>query len=280
MSVTKPSPLVTTGWLAEHIHDPELRILDASWHLPSEQRDARADYHAHHIPGARFFDIDEVADQSSTLPHMAPSPAQFVHQMAGLGVGDGHRIVVYDSVGLFSAARAWWLFKLMGIASSVLDGGLPKWRREGRALGTGHDLPRPQPLVARRQRTLVRTRADIERLIESAAEQIIDARAPGRFNGSEPEPRPGLRSGHIPTSLNLPFAKLIADDGTLKSPAMITATLIDAGVDPARPIVTSCGSGVTAAIINLALETIGHCNHALYDGSWAEWGLSADVSDH
>ena len=270
-----PSTLVSTAWLADHLADPDLRLLDASWYLPAQNRDPRAEYATAHIPGARFFDIDEIADLSTDLPHMAPSPQKFASRLRGLGVGDGHQVVVYDSAGLFSAARVWWTFRLMGLTRvAVLDGGLPKWRAENRPLTDAppdlrapHLTPRPQP-------HLVKSAAQVLRASQTRSAQILDARSAARFHGAAPEPRPGLRAGHIPGALNLPFADVLTQGGTLKSPADLRATFTAAGVDLTRPVITTCGSGITAAILSLALERLGHRTHALYDGSWSEWGAT------
>jgi len=273
-----PRTLVSTGWLAQHLADPDLRLLDASWHLPGSGRDARAEYAAAHLPGARFFDIDAICDQRSPLPHMAPPPEKFISRMRAMGVGDGHQVVVYDSAGLFSAARVWWTFRLMGKTDvAVLDGGLPKWRAEGRAV---EDLPpvvRDRHMTVSRQNHLVRDVTQVAHAAKLGEAEIVDARAPERFRGEVPEPRPGLRAGHIPGSKNLPFGALLNPDGTMKPPPALRAAFAATGVDLARPVITTCGSGVTAAILSLALERIGHRNHALYDGSWAEWGMYDDL---
>lgn len=280
----QPSPeddtatLVSTDWLERHLADPDLRVLDASWHLDPD-RDPRAEYEAAHIPGARFVALAEVSDARSELPHMAPAPEKFASRMRALGVGDGHQVVVYDAAGLFSAARLWWLFRLMGQDRvAVLDGGLPKWRAEGRPV---EDLA---PALRERHMT-VRLRNDLKRDVTQVAASaklgdrtILDARSPSRFAGEEPEPRAGLRAGHIPGSRNLHYARLLDEDGTMKDPAALRRAFEEAGVDLARPVVTTCGSGVTAAILSLALERVGHRDHALYDGSWTEWGSYDDLA--
>ena len=273
-----PKTLVSTGWLATHLGDPDLRVLDASWYLPDMGRDAKAEYQAGHIPGARFFDIDEIADLGSDLPHTVPPAEKFSSRMRAMGVGDGHQVVVYDGDGLFSAARVWWLFRLMGKADvAVLDGGLPKWRAEGRALEDRAPLITDRHMTVQRQAPLIKDVTEVAAAAALGDHEILDARGAGRFNGTEPEPRPGLRSGHIPGSKNLPFRSLLAEDGTLRSEAGLMAAFAMAGVDLAKPVITTCGSGVTAAIINLALEQIGHRRHGLYDGSWAEWGQYGDL---
>ena len=268
-----PKTLVSTEWLAAHIKDPDLRILDGSWYLPSQNRDARAEYDAGHIPGARFFDIDEISDRRSDLPHMAPPVEKFMSRLRAMGVGDGHQVVVYDGAGLMSAARVWWLFRLMGQENiAILDGGLPKWNAEGREL---EDLPpviRDRHMTVRVQNHLVRDVTQVSAAAKLADHEIIDARSAARFAGTEVEPREGLRSGHIPGSRNVPFGQLLNANGTMKSPEDCRAVFEAAGVDLSKPAITSCGSGVTAAILSLALERMGKKDHSLYDGSWAEWG--------
>lgn len=278
MAKDDPKTLVSTEWLEQHLKDPDLRVLDASWYLPTDPRNPRTEYEAQHIPGARFFDIDEISDLRSELPHMAPPVEKFLSRMRSMGVGDGHQVVVYDGTGLFSAARVWWLFRLMGKTDiAVLDGGLPKWLAEGRPI---EDLP---PIVRDRHMTVMRQAGLVKDVTQVAAAsklgdyEILDARAAPRFRGEAPEPRPGLRSGHIPGSKNVPFGTLLNDDGTMKDPDALRAVFEAAQVDLSKPAITSCGSGVTAAIINLALERTGHRNHSLYDGSWAEWGMYDDL---
>ena len=273
-----PQTLVTTDWLAQHLSDPDLRIFDASWHLPGDNRDARAEYDAAHIPGARFFDIDEIADLRSDLPHTVPPVEKFMSRMRAMGVGDGHQVVVYDAQGLFSAARVWWLFRLMGKKDiAVLDGGFPKWQAEGRPV---EDLPpviRDRHMTVSRQANLIKDVTQVAAASKLGDYAILDARAPARFRGETDEPRPGLRAGHIPNSFNVPFQSLLKDDGTMKDPAALKAAIENSGADISKPVITTCGSGVTAAIINLALERIGHRAHALYDGSWSEWGMYNDL---
>jgi len=273
-----PKTLVSTDWLDAHLRDPDLRILDASWYLPAMARDPKAEFEEGHIPGARFFDIDEIADQRSELPHMFPPVEKFMSRMRAMGIGDGHQVVVYDGFGIFSAPRVWWTFRLMGkMDVAVLDGGLPKWRAEGRMI---EDLPpfvRDRHMTVQRQAQLVKDVTQVAAASKLGDWEIIDARSEGRFRGEEPEPRPGLRQGHIPNSKNLPFGRLMNADGTMKAPEALKAEFIAAGVDLQKPAITSCGSGVSAAILNLALERIGHRDHALYDGSWAEWGMYGDL---
>ena len=273
-----PKTLVSTDWLAAHLRDPDLRILDASWYLPGTDRDAKAEYAAGHIPGARFFDIDEISDQRSALPHMAPPPEKFISRMRAMGVGDGHQVVVYDGQGLFSAARVWWTFRLMGKTDiAVLDGGFPKWRAEGREI---EDLPpvvKDRHITVQRQNHLVKDVTQVAHSSKLREAEIIDARPAARFSGEAPEPRPGLRAGHIPGARNVPYATLLNADGTMKAPADLRAVFEAAGVDLAKPAITTCGSGIPAAVLSLALERIGHRNHSLYDGSWAEWGMFDDL---
>ncbi|MFN3969759.1 MAG: 3-mercaptopyruvate sulfurtransferase [Gemmobacter sp.] len=273
-----PRTLVSTDWLARHLKDPDLRILDASWHMPDQGRNAQAEYQAAHIPGARFFDIDEIGDQRSALPHMAPPPEKFISRMRAMGVGDGHQVVVYDSTGIFSAARVWWTFRLMGkLDVAVLDGGLPKWQAEGREVEDMPPVLRDRHITVSRQNHLVKDVTQVAHASKLGLAEIIDARAAPRFRGEVAEPRPGLRSGHIPGSKNLPFAEVLNPDGTMKSGDALRAAFEGAGVDLTRPAITTCGSGVTAAILSLALERLGHRNHALYDGSWSEWGMYEDL---
>lgn len=278
MSTDDPKTLVSTQWLADHLQNPDLRVLDASWYMPDSGRNPRAEYDAAHIPGARFFDIDDISDHRSDLPHMAPPVEKFMSRMRAMGVGDGHQVVVYDGSGLFSAARVWWMFRLMGkFDVAVLDGGFPKWQAEGRPI---EDLPpvvRDRHMTVQRQNQMVKDVTQVAAASKLLDYEIIDARAPARFKGEVEEPRPGLRSGHIPNSKNVPFGTLLNEDGTMKSEADLRAVFDAAGVDLSKPAITSCGSGVTAAIINLALERLGRDNHALYDGSWSEWGMYDDL---
>ena len=274
-----PKTLVSTAWLAAHLKDPDLRVLDASWFLPDMARNAQAEYATGHIPGARFFDIDEITDSRSALPHMAPAPEKFISRMRAMGIGDGHQVVVYDALGLFSAARVWWTFRLMGKTDiAVLDGGLPKWRAEGRELEDMPPMVRDRHMTTARQNHLVKDVTQVAHAAKLGEAEIIDARAAARFRGEAPEPRPGLRAGHIPGSKNVPFASLLNADATMKPPAELRAIFEAAGVDLTKHAITSCGSGVTAAVLSLALERIGHRNHALYDGSWAEWGMYDDLA--
>ncbi len=273
-----PRTLVSTAWLAAHLANPDLRVIDASWYLPDMGRDARAEYDAAHIPGARFVDIDDLSDQRSALPHMAPPVEKFMSRMRGMGIGDGHQVVVYDGMGIFSAARVWWLFRLMGKQDvAVLDGGFPKWQAEGHPVEDMPPVVRDRHITVQRQAHLVKDVSQVASASKLGDWQIVDARAPERFRGEAPEPRPGLRAGHIPGALNLPFMRLLNSDMTMKDETGLSAALAEAGVDLDRPVITSCGSGVTAAVISLALERLGHRRHALYDGSWTEWGMYPDL---
>ena len=266
--------LADTAWLASHLHAPDLVVLDGSMHLASSGRDAKSEYEAAHIPGALFFDIDEISDRSSPLPHMLPPATMFASRMKRMGIGDGMHIIAYDSEGLYSAARVWWMFRAMGHREvRVLNGGLRKWKAEERPLEDGPARPRsPRHFTAVRNAELIRDAADVSSLIGSRSAQIVDARDAARFAGRAPEPRPGLRSGHIPGSLNVPFASLVNPDGTMRSADELAAIFTTAGVDPAGRVVASCGSGVTAGIIALALAVLGRADAAVYDGSWSEWG--------
>ena len=279
MTEDDPKTLVSTEWLAQHMRDPDLRILDASWYLPSSGRDAKKEYDAGHIPSARFFDIDEISDSRSDLPHMAPPVEKFISRLRKMGVGDGHQVVIYDGTGIFSAPRVWWLFRLMGKTDvAVLDGGFPKWKAEGREVEDLPPMVRDRHMTVQRQNYLVKDVTQVASASKLGDQEIIDARSPGRFAGTEPEPRPGVRPGHIPGSKNLHYAQLLNADGTMKDKAGLRAAFEAAGIDLSKPAITSCGSGVSAAILNLALERIGKADHALYDGSWAEWGMYGDLN--
>ena len=273
-----PKTLVSTEWLAAHLDDPDLRIIDASWHMPAAGRDARAEYEAAHIPGARFFDIDAIADSRSPLPHMAPQPELFISRLRAMGIGDGHQVVVYDNSDIHSAARVWWLFRLMGKTDvAMLDGGLSKWQAEGRPVEDMPPITRDRHMTVQRQAALVRDVTQVAAAAKLGDHQIVDARSAARFRGDEPEPRPGLRAGHIPGARNVPSGQLYNPDGTMKSPEELRAVFESAGVDLSRPVITTCGSGITAASLALALERLGKRDWSLYDGSWTEWGSYPDL---
>jgi thiosulfate/3-mercaptopyruvate sulfurtransferase len=272
--------LVSTGWLADRIGTESLRVVGASWYLPTSGRDARAEYLAGHLPGTVFFDLDAISDGRSALPHMLPSARQFAEQVGALGIGAGDDVVVYDGSGAnMSAARVWWMFRAFGHGRvAVLDGGLSKWRAEGRRLELGDVSLPPAQFTAREiAEGAVRDLASLLRSRERGDEQIVDVRSAGRFAGEEPEPRPGLRGGHIPGSRNLPYNSLVQADGTLLPSEALRHRITAAGVDPARPIVATCGSGVSACALILALHRLGHDRVALYDGAWAEWGGRDDT---
>jgi thiosulfate/3-mercaptopyruvate sulfurtransferase len=270
--------LVSTQWLAEHRNAPDLKIVDATWFLPTMQRDAKAEYARAHIPGAVYFDIDDIADDQSALPHMLPSPAKFSSRMRKLGLGDGTRVVVYDNNRYSASARVWWMLRLFGHPDvAVLDGGLAKWLAEGRPVDDRPVIPREAHFTARQNNLLVRDLEQIRANLVTRREQVVDARPAGRFAGTEPEPRAGLRGGHIPQSLNLPHLDLIAGDGTLLPATELRARFAVQGVEPRRRIVTTCGSGVTACTVALALHQLGAGAVAVYDGSWSEWGGRSDT---
>lgn len=278
MAQDDPKTIVSTAWLNANLKDPDLRILDASWYLPTESRDPKAEFDASHIPGARFFDIEDISDHRSNLPHMVPPVEKFLSRIRELGVGDGHQIVVYDGAGLFSAARVWWLFKLMGHDNiAVLDGGLPKWTAEGRPVTNEPPVIRDRHMFARPRYEMVKDVTEVSRASKLMDYVIIDARAADRFKGEAAEPRPGMRAGHIPNARNVPFSTLLNAEKTMKDPEVLKEIFEAAGVDLAKPAITSCGSGVTAAVLCLAMERFGKTDHSLYDGSWTEWGAFPTV---
>lgn len=271
--------LVSTAWLAEHLSAPDVRVVDASWYLPDAKRDPKAEYREGHIPGAAFFDIDEIADLTSPLPHMLPPPEKFAARVRKMGLGDGNRIVVYDGGAPFAAARVWWMFRAFGhIDVMVLDGGIAKWKAEGRPLDDLPPAPRERHFTARQNTMLLRSYDQVRANLVSHREQVVDARSAARFTGSVPEPRPGLKRGHIPGSVNVPSTELLDPvTGVFLDKPALRARIEAAGIDPNKAVVCSCGSGVTAAIVMLALHEIGARNVSLYDGSWAEWGAREDA---
>jgi thiosulfate/3-mercaptopyruvate sulfurtransferase len=270
-------PIISAGWLKTHLEAPDVRVLDATWFMPGSRQTGRQAYDSHHIPGARYFDIDTIADTDNPLPHMLPSPEKFASHARRLGLGDGHRIICYDQNGLVASARVWWMFRVMGHEDvAVLDGGFDAWRAEG---GAVEDLPPiSQPdrhFTPRPRRDLVRDLEQMKQISTTGSMQIVDARAAPRFRGEVDEPRPGLQKGHIPGSINLPYANLLTADGAFRPEAELASIFAAAGVDLAHPIVNTCGSGVTAAILALGQAIAGHDDAAVYDASWCEWGAPA-----
>jgi thiosulfate/3-mercaptopyruvate sulfurtransferase len=266
----------TTAELAADLGDPDLGVIDASWHLPNAGRTGTAEFRLKHIPRAVFFDIDTVADRDQDLPHMLPKPETLAHAMTALGLGDGMRFVVYDALGLYAAARVWWTLRAYGVEDvRILTGGLPKWIKEGRPLETGDAHPKPRAFTPRLEDHFVASLEEVRAALASGSAQVVDARPAERFRGAVPEPRPGVKSGRMPGSLNLPFVDII-EHGALKSPEALKATFAEHRIDLAKSIITTCGSGVTAAILALAVEEAGGTVEGLYDGSWAEWGSRPD----
>lgn len=268
--------LVTPQWLEDALGATDLRILDATWFLPDARRDARAEFEAGHIPGAAFFDINTIADAASPLPTMLPDADQFARQLGELGVGTGDRIVLYDNAPHHTATRAWWMLRAFGIEATLLDGGYARWVKEGRPVATGPATPTPAQLTVTPDPTRVRSRDQVMANIVHHAEQLVDARSAARFTGEEKETRPGLASGHIPGSANIPYSSFFNPDGTWKHPTSLRLAFEDEGVEVERPVIATCGSGISAAVIVFALHLLGH-PAALYDGSWVEWGAHPDT---
>lgn len=272
------SALVSTEWLAAHLDDPLVRPVDGSFYLPAHKRDADAEYLAGHIPGAARFDVDKIADHATDLPHMLPSPESFAKTVSALGLGSDCHIVAYDGFGLLSAARVWWMFRVFGHDRvSVLDGGMPKWLAEGRPTESGPAQPAPRSFKPSFRADLVRSADQVATIIRIGGTQIVDARSAARFEGTEAEPRAGLRSGHIPGSRSVPSGSILAPDKTMLPPAELEKLFREAGIDPGQPIITTCGSGVTACMLALALNETGHPDVPVYDGSWSEWGAREEL---
>jgi thiosulfate/3-mercaptopyruvate sulfurtransferase len=270
--------LVTSHWLAEHLQAPDVRVVDATWFLPNVPRDPRVEYAEAHIPGAVYFDIDDIADDSVDLPHMLPSPIKFSARMRRLGIGDGVRVVVYDNNRFIASARVWWMLRVFGHSDvAVLDGGLGKWRAEGHVVDDRKVHPVERHFTASFNHLLVRELDQVRANLTQRREQVVDARPAARFHGTEPEPRAGLRSGHIPGSCNVPYPDLVAPDGTLRPPRALEQRFAEAGIDLGRAVATTCGSGVSAAVLSLALYTLGVADVPVYDGSWTEWGGRTDT---
>ncbi len=272
---TPDKPVVTADWLKSHLSAPDVRVLDCTWFMPGSPQTGKQAYDAHHIPGARHFDIDDIADTTTTLPHMLPPPEKFSSRLRRLGLGDGHRVICYDQNGFLASARAWWMFRVMGHGDvAVLDGGFNAWRNAG---GAVEDLPphfqADRHFTVRPRRDLVRDLAQVKETLATSSAQVVDARSGPRFRAEVPEPRPGVRGGHMPGAINVYYGDVIAADGALKPESELRAVFEKSGVDLSRPIINTCGSGVTAAILALAQSVAGHDDAAVYDGSWSEWGM-------
>lgn len=271
-------PVVSTAWLADRLRTPDVRVVDGSWHMPAEARNGREEYLQVHVPGAVFFDIDAIADRASDLPHMLPTPEAFAKAAGELGLPRDADIVIYDVHGIRSAARVWWTLRAMGYEKvHVLDGGLRKWMAEGRPVEAGEVYPRAVEVAPAFDPDLVRNADDVRAVLADGSARMVDARSAARFTGEAPEPRAGLRSGHMPGAANLPWEQVVAQDGTLRPADDLKAVFKDAGIDLGKPIVTTCGSGVTASVLALALARLGLDRTAVYDGSWTEWGGLPDA---
>lgn len=269
--------LVSTQWLEDHLTAPDIVVVDGSFYLATMKRNAREEYIAAHVPRAVFFDIDAISDHSSDLPHMLPSAEAFSSAMRALGIGDGETIVLYDGLGLYGAPRVWWTLRAFGVREVfILDGGFPKWKAEGRPIASGEVKRLPRHFTARLDHGMVAALADVQKALASGSAQVVDARTAERFRGEAPEPRPGLRSGHMPGALNVPYAALL-EDGRLRPREQLAAAFAAGGVDTSKPIITTCGSGVTAAILTFALDALGKERTSVYDGSWSEWGARQDL---
>ncbi|HYM91799.1 MAG TPA: 3-mercaptopyruvate sulfurtransferase [bacterium] len=278
MSASPLDPAVSPAWVAAHLAEPDVRVVDATWYVPWLHRDAQREFREAHIPGAAYFDIDAIADRRTTLPHMLPDAESFAQSVGALGIGEGDRVIVYGGRHLVASARVWWAFRVFGYDRvAVLDGGFPRWRDEGLPLESGESTPAPRRFLARMRHELVADLDRVRQILEHRGEIVVDARSHGRFVGTEPEPRPGVRSGHIPGSLNLPSDRLFGPEGLLLPPEGLRRAFEAAGLDLDRPAVTACGSGVTAAVLAFGLYVLGREHAAVYDGSWTEWGGRTDT---
>jgi len=270
--------LVSSKWLAAHLNATDIKIVDGSWYMAAENRDQYAEHAVAHLPGAIHFDIDAISDTSNPLPHMFPDADMFATAVSKLGIANNDHVITYDGGSMAAAGRVWWMFRAFGHERvSVLDGGMRKWRADGGPVYSGTINPAPAPYTARFKTALVRSVDDVLTLIKDRREQILDARSTGRFSAEEPEPRAGMRSGHMPGAFNLPYLDLLAEDGTMRPIAELEYHFTESGIDLNKPIVTSCGSGVSATVLLLGLHLLGHDTNALYDGSWTEWGSRSDT---